>query len=75
MPQHHQSTRRRLLRSIAAGLLSASAPLALPSTARADQAQIRRRLPSSGEAVAAIGMGTWITFNVGSDPRARAQRT
>ena len=75
MPDHHQSTRRRLLRAVAAGLLSAGAPGALPSTARAGEAPIRRRVPSRGETVAAIGMGTWITFNVGSDPRARAQRT
>nr|WP_034490855.1 aldo/keto reductase [Afifella pfennigii] len=27
-----------------------------------------RRIPSSGEAVPAVGLGTWITFNVGNDP-------
>lgn len=78
MPDHHQPTRRRLLRTAAAGLLSAGLPMSAPGVVRAarvDTAPIRRRVPSSGEAVAAIGMGTWITFNVGSDPRARAQRT
>ena len=72
----HRPTRRRLLRAAtAAGLISAGVPLAASAGARADTAPIRRRIPASGEAVAAVGMGTWITFNVGSDPRARAQRT
>lgn len=30
-----------------------------------------RPIPSSGEAVPVIGLGTWITFNVGNDPQAR----
>jgi len=72
----HRPTRRRLLQAAAAaGLFSAGLPLAAPATPRAETAAIRRRIPSSGETVAAVGMGTWITFNVGSDPRARAQRT
>ena len=32
-------------------------------------------IPATGEAIPVIGMGTWVTFNVGDDPRARAQRT
>jgi diketogulonate reductase-like aldo/keto reductase len=27
-----------------------------------------RRIPSSGEAIPSVGLGTWITFNVGDDP-------
>ena len=27
-----------------------------------------RTIPSSGEAMPAVGLGTWITFNVGDDP-------
>nr|WP_246105211.1 aldo/keto reductase [Rhodoligotrophos appendicifer] len=27
-----------------------------------------RRIPSSGEEIPAVGLGTWITFNVGDDP-------
>ena len=75
MADTHQSQRRRLLRATAATLLAAGAPVARPATARDEQSPIRRRIPASGERIAAIGMGTWITFNVGSDPRARAQRT
>lgn len=32
-----------------------------------------RAIPSSGEAIPVVGLGTWITFNVGNDPPARAQ--
>lgn len=32
-------------------------------------------IPSTGEPLPVIGMGTWITFNVGPDPVARGQRT
>ncbi|NKE64463.1 aldo/keto reductase [Ramlibacter sp. RBP-2] len=32
-----------------------------------------RRIPSSGEEIPAVGLGTWITFNVGNDPPARAR--
>ncbi|MGB7297809.1 MAG: aldo/keto reductase, partial [Burkholderiaceae bacterium] len=32
------------------------------------------QIPSTNEAIAPIGMGTWITFNVGRDPAVRAQR-
>ena len=30
-----------------------------------------RRIPSSGEPIPAVGLGTWITFNVGDDAQAR----
>ena len=33
-----------------------------------------RTIPSSGEPLPVIGMGTWITLNVGNDPRLRAGR-
>ncbi|MDO3722904.1 aldo/keto reductase [Marinobacter sp. chi1] len=36
---------------------------------------IARVIPSTGETIPAIGMGTWITFNVGSDPYLIDQRT
>ncbi len=37
-------------------------------------AQIHKIIPSSGEAIPAIGMGSWLTFDVGADSAARAQR-
>lgn len=32
-----------------------------------EERQLMRTIPSSGEAVPAVGLGTWITFNVGDD--------
>ncbi len=45
----------------------------LPGLALAQPAGpvITRRIPSTGEAVPVVGLGTWITFNVGADPVAR----
>lgn len=60
------STRRAFLAAGAA--LAASATGApLPLGAR-PPAPAMRRIPSSGEAIPAVGLGTWITFNVGDDP-------
>ena len=35
---------------------------------------LTRRIPSSGKVIPVIGLGTWQTFDVGSDAPARAQR-
>jgi diketogulonate reductase-like aldo/keto reductase len=35
------------------------------------RALLTRRIPSSGEELPIVGLGTWITFNVGDDPAAR----
>jgi len=35
-------------------------------------APLARRIPSSGEEIPALGLGSWITFNVGDDREARA---
>jgi diketogulonate reductase-like aldo/keto reductase len=34
---------------------------------------VSKRIPSSGEEIPVVGLGSWITFNVGTDPDARAQ--
>ena len=61
--------RRRQLLSLAA--LGASS-LAFPFASSAQSAaMLTRAIPSSGEALPAIGLGTWITFNVGNDRVAR----
>jgi len=69
-------SRRRFL--IGAGLgslaLAASQLLAGKMATPGDAPQIRP-IPSTGEPLPAIGMGTWITFNVGSDQRLIEQRT
>ena len=49
----------------------------LPGTfvvADAASARLAKPIPSSGERLPAIGMGTWITFNVGDDPQALGVR-
>ena len=55
--------RRTLLRW---SLLAAAAPAA------AQPSSFTRAIPSTGEAIPRVGLGTWITFNVGQDPPARA---
>jgi diketogulonate reductase-like aldo/keto reductase len=47
--------------------------LALAGAAGAQGSLLTRTVPSSGEALPRVGLGTWITFNVGQDPPARAQ--
>jgi len=53
-------------------LAAAGAYAALrPAIAGEPRAVLTRPIPSSGEPVPVVGLGTWITFNVGSDPVAR----
>ena len=47
-------------------------PLASPlQDAAAQPASMTRRIPATGEPMPVIGLGSWITFNVGDDPVAR----
>jgi diketogulonate reductase-like aldo/keto reductase len=55
--------RRALLALVAAGALR-------PSLAQ--DGIMTKRIPSSGERLPVIGVGTWQTFDVGNDPSARA---
>jgi diketogulonate reductase-like aldo/keto reductase len=60
--------RRALLRSLSA----IGAAAALPRAGHAQQGGVLTRpVPSSGEALPLVGLGSWITFNVGDDPVAR----
>jgi diketogulonate reductase-like aldo/keto reductase len=66
-------TRRSVLGSlIAAGAAPMLAPIASLAQDRAPQT---RPVPTSGEALPLIGLGSWITFNVGDDPVARDRCT
>jgi diketogulonate reductase-like aldo/keto reductase len=58
-------------------VLGGTLALALPAAGRAQGAATvaTRRIPSTGEAIPLVGLGTWITFNVGDDPVARAACT
>jgi diketogulonate reductase-like aldo/keto reductase len=48
------------------------AALAAAGGAAAQPGPSTRAIPSSGEPLPRVGLGTWITFNVGNDPPARA---
>lgn len=65
-------TRRTVLASLAAAscqlLSGARIANAAPGTI------LKRAIPSTGEMIPAVGMGTWITFNVGADTALRDQR-
>ncbi|WP_290814545.1 aldo/keto reductase [Ferrovibrio sp.] len=54
-------------------LLGGLAATALPFNISFGQgAGVTRAIPSTGEKLPVIGLGSWITFNVGNDPRGRA---
>ena len=53
-------------------LVGASAALAAPALGASAEAALIKRIPATGEPVPAIGIGSWITFNVGDDPLLRA---
>ena len=68
MRQMPPLSRRRLLRSFATG----AAALVRPPVASAQPDRILTKpIPSSGEALPVVGLGSWITFNVGDDIVAR----
>src|SRR3546814_11630606 len=67
MKNSWHTSRRAVLGGLAALPFAGSFPTALA-------APITRAIPSSGEAVPVIGMGSWLTFNVGEDRRLRAAR-
>ncbi|WP_228739629.1 aldo/keto reductase [Marinobacter arenosus] len=69
-------TRRQFL--LAAGLagLAVQAPGVFANPRGASTpVPVSRAIPSTGERLPAVGMGTWITFNVGNDPYLIEQRT
>jgi diketogulonate reductase-like aldo/keto reductase len=66
-PEMH-STRRAVIRAMAA---SATAILLRPLSPLAQSAPITRPIPSTGEQLPVVGLGTWITFNVGDDAELR----
>src|SRR5712691_4889438 len=62
-------SRRQLLRSMAA---TGAAAILAPAPARGQQRQVvTKPIPTTGEAIPLVGLGSWITFNVGNDPVAR----
>jgi diketogulonate reductase-like aldo/keto reductase len=64
--------RRRLMQAL---IGCAAVALAGPRAVTAAPQSIRKPIPSSGELLPVIGMGSWLTFDVGDNVRARAVRT
>jgi len=76
---HHLSSRRRFLGGMAGAsalaLLGGLPTLAQPVRSPQPEAIITKPIPATGEQIPVIGMGTWITFNVGEDTELRDHRT
>jgi len=64
-------------RAFVGSMTGFGATTALPAFGQgpASGAILKKTIPSTGEQIPAIGLGTWITFNVGNDERLRAART
>jgi len=60
--------RRELLKSLPAIAGAAMLP------ASAQPAPLRRAIPKSGERIGAVGLGTWLTFDVGDEVVERTRR-
>lgn len=72
MKKHRNLNRRHFLAAAgSAGLIPSLTRAQLNS--RSDY--LHKTIPSTGEMLPAIGMGSWLTFDVGADRNARAQRT
>jgi diketogulonate reductase-like aldo/keto reductase len=74
MQDNHDHLSRRAFLGALAGAGAAAVLGYGPSTAAPAEA-LRRAIPATGELLPAIGMGTWITFDVGSDEALRDDRT
>lgn len=63
-------TRRQVLQGLAASTAASSLRVFADTAAQTETNIIRKVIPSSGEQLPVIGMGTWITFNVGNNEQA-----
>jgi len=73
--QSRRGALRRLSAALAAlpGALVGGPAVGAPGSGPPAAADLLHKpVPSSGERLPAVGLGTWITFNVGADPAARA---
>lgn len=70
MEHGRRFNRRTMIGAIAA---SAAAAALRPLSALARSIPITRPIPSTGERLPVVGLGTWITFNVGDDAELREE--
>src|SRR5688572_2261333 len=70
MEHRMRMTRRHFLENFLGTTLAVTAVAAIPpGPALAESPRpARRPIPSTGEEMPIVGLGTWITFNVGDDP-------
>lgn len=66
--------RRAFLGSAGAAALAVGTGLLLQPAAKASGPMGLRAIPGTGEKIPVIGMGTWVTFNVGEDLQTRLAR-
>jgi diketogulonate reductase-like aldo/keto reductase len=69
---HNELSRRKLLQGAVA--IGALGPSLAAHAATPSPGVLTRTIPATGESLPAIGMGSWITFNVGDDETLRRQR-
>jgi aryl-alcohol dehydrogenase-like predicted oxidoreductase len=68
-------TRKNFLKTAAAaGILSAAGLPARIAAAKPGGKILTKKIPKTGEELPVVGLGTWQTFDIGSDPDERAQR-
>jgi len=67
--------RRRILTASLQAMLAAGSCAFAPPLLAQQQPLVTRPIPSSGEQLPIVGLGSWITFNVGNDAQARAACT
>ena len=72
MPDQRQASRRAFLSGLAA--LSATLSLPVSPSLAASPAILKKAIPTTGERLPVIGMGSWITFNVGANTARREAR-
>ena len=70
-PRDRAHSRRAVLAGLAA---LGAASIGRGAAYAANGTRVTRPIPATGEPLPAIGMGSWITFDVGDDAAARAQR-
>ena len=70
MRHYPRITRRQAVATLGA---AAAATILKPLSGLAQTAVITKAIPSTGELIPAVGLGTWITFNVGDDPELREE--
>jgi aryl-alcohol dehydrogenase-like predicted oxidoreductase len=71
-PAVMKQRRREFL--MTAGALAADAAIGVRSAPASDSSMATRVIPATGERLPTIGMGSWITFNVGDSPELRDDR-